>query len=124
LFFRLHSDQQLYCTKKAITKSENGYIKQAKEDIKKDNVIFKCSGGFVIPKYDEKTYKKIDSIKEKYGIRDENTGCTIDEIDSKGQDKYEEIVMPYLEKRNGKGWEKKMDSEIQKLKKVELHSQE
>ena len=82
------------------------------------------SGGFVIPSYDAKTYKKIDSIKEKYGIRDQNTGCTIDEIDSKGQDKYEEIVMPYLEKRNGKGWENKMKNEIEKLKKVESHAQE
>jgi hypothetical protein len=110
--------------KKAITKSENAYIKQAKEDIKNDFIIFKYAGGLTIFEYNRKTYQNIDSIRKNYGIKYQNTGCQFDFIEKTGQDNYEEIVMPYLEKRNGKGWENKMKNEIDKLKKVELHAQE
>lgn len=99
-------------TRKAIKEIENKYIQQAKEDIKKDNVTYRFSGGFSIPEYDAETLDKIDNIRKKFGISYENTGCTIDAIDWEGQKKYEETVKPYLEKRNGKGWEEKMNKEI------------
>ncbi|GAA5098596.1 hypothetical protein GCM10023210_34940 [Chryseobacterium ginsengisoli] len=73
--------------------------------------------------YDKATYQKIDSIRNSYGIHAKNTGCTVDYIENKGRDKYDEMVMPFLEKRNGKGWHKKMLDNIDKLKKVELHPQ-
>ncbi|WP_185209077.1 hypothetical protein [Chryseobacterium sp. C3] len=110
-------------TRKVITKIENEYIQQAKEDIKNDQVTFRFTGGFELPKNDRKMDVKIDSIQKKYGIKSENTGCTIDEIDSKAQEKYIETVKPYLEKRNGKGWESKMQNEINKLKLTELSTQ-
>ncbi|WP_343665048.1 hypothetical protein [Chryseobacterium mucoviscidosis] len=110
-------------TRKSITKSENEYIQQAKEDIKNDQVTFRFTGGFELPNNDRKMDVKIDSIQKKYGIKSENTGCTIDEIDSKAQEKYIETVKPYLEKRNGKGWESKMQNEINKLKLTELSTQ-
>jgi hypothetical protein len=37
-------------------------------------------------------------------------------IEKEGQIKYEEIVTPYLERRNGKGWEKIMRNEIEIIK--------
>lgn len=37
-------------------------------------------------------------------------------MDLKAQEKYEETVQPYLIKRNGKNWELKMKSEIDKIK--------
>ncbi|HAO08731.1 MAG TPA: hypothetical protein DCQ50_17530 [Chryseobacterium sp.] len=110
-------------TRKVITKIENEYIQQAKEDIKNDQVTFRFTGGFELPNNDRKMDVKIDSIQKKYGIKSENTGCTIDEIDSKAQEKYIETVKPYLEKRNGKGWESKMQNEINKLKLTELSTQ-
>lgn len=110
-------------TRKSITKSENEYIQQAKEDIKNDQVTFRFTGGFELSNNDRKMDVKIDSIQKKYGIKSENTGCTIDEIDSKAQEKYIETVKPYLEKRNGKGWESKMQNEINKLKLTELSTQ-
>lgn len=110
-------------TRKSITKSENEYIQQAKEDIKNDQVTFRFTGGFELPNNDRKMDVKIDSIQKKYGIKSENTGCTIDEIDSKAQEKYIKTVKPYLEKRNGKGWESKMQNEINKLKLTELSTQ-
>ncbi|OVE60676.1 hypothetical protein [Chryseobacterium mucoviscidosis] len=108
-------------TRKVITKIENEYIQQAKEDIKNDQVTFRFTGGFELP--NNKMDVKIDSIQKKYGIKSENTGCTIDEIDSKAQEKYIETVKPYLEKRNGKDWESKMQNEINKLKLAELSTQ-
>lgn len=110
-------------TRKSITKSENEYIQQAKEDIKNDQVTFRFAGGFELTNNDRKMDVKIDRIQKKYGIKSENTGCTIDQIDTKAQEKYIETVKPYLEKRNGKGWNKKMLDEIEKLKKTELHPQ-
>ena len=38
-------------------------------------------------------------------------------MEIKAQEKYKETVKVYLEKRNGKGWEEKMDYEITQLKK-------
>lgn len=110
-------------TRKAIMKIENEYIQQAKEDIKNDQVTFRFAGGFELPNNDRKMDVKIDSIQKKYGIKSENTGCTIDEIDTKAQEKYIETVKPYLEKRNGKDWESKMQNEINKLKLTELSTQ-
>ncbi|WP_415326080.1 hypothetical protein [Chryseobacterium sp. MMS23-Vi53] len=108
--------------KKAITTLENEYIKQAKKDIKNDNVTFRFAGGFEIPMYDNQTLKMIDSIRKNYGVSYQNTGCVIDNIDIEAQKKYDEIVKIYLEKRNGKGWENKMRKEIEKVQNNSIHS--
>lgn len=91
-------------------------MKQAKKDIEKDSVTYKFAGGFTEAAYNEKTENKIDSIYKSYGITYFNTGCIIDFMDLKAQEKYEETVQPYLIKRNGKNWELKMKSEIDKIK--------
>lgn len=116
LTFIIYFDAATYIsTRKAIRESENEYIQKAKEDIKKDNVMYRFTGGLSIPKYDLKTRNKIDSIRKKFGVTYFNTGCTVDIIDIEGQRKYEEAVKLYLEKRNGKGWEEKMNREIENL---------
>ena len=118
LTFIVYFDAATYIsTRKEIRESEDEYIQQAKEDIKKDNVMYRYAGGLSIPEYDIKTQNKIDSIREKFGISYFNTGCTVDVTDLEGQQKYEETVKPYLEKRNGKGWEEKMNKEIENLNK-------
>lgn len=119
-YFNLNT---FFNTRKAIIKSENEYIQQAKEDIKNDQVTFRFTGGFELPNNDRKMDVKIESIQQKYGVRNQNTGCIVDEIDTKAQEKYIETVKPYLEKRNGKGWESKMQNEINKLKLTELSTQ-
>lgn len=121
LTFIIYFDAATYIsTRKAIRESENEYIQQAKEDIKKDNVMYRFACGLSMPEYDAKTQNKIDNIRRKFGIRYFNTGCTVDLIDLEGQQKYEETVKPYLEKRNGKGWEEAMNQEIENLEKVKL----
>lgn len=99
-----------------VKKIENEYVEQAKKDIKNDNVTFKYAGGLTLPEYDEKIYTQIDSIRKNYGITYNNTGCIVDFKEIEAQEKYKNIVKPYLEKRNGKNWEAKMNSEIEKFK--------
>jgi len=116
LSYVIYFDAATYMsTRKAIKESENEYIQQAKEDIKKDKIMYRFVGGLAIPEYDAKTQNKMDSIRKKFGISYFNTGCTVDVTDLEGQQKYEETVKPYLEKRNGKGWEEKMNKEIENL---------
>ena len=102
--------------RKVLTDLENEYIRQAKTDIKNDQVTYRFAGGLELPMYTEKTIQKIDSIHQKYGVTYFNTGCTILEINNKAQEKYEITVKPYLEKRNGKDWESKMNNEIAKIR--------
>lgn len=99
---------------KVITQRGHEYIQQAKKDIKNDSIVFRFAGGFAIA---NDLDGKIDSIEHRYGIHYQNTGCIIDAVETEGQKKYKETVQPYLEKRNGKDWEKKMKKEIEKLKK-------
>jgi len=116
LSYVIYFDAATYIsTRKAIKESENEYIQQAKEDIKKDKIMYRFAGGLPIPEYDTKTQNKIDSIRKKFGISYFNTGCIVDIIDGEGQQKYKETVKPYLDKRNGKGWEEKMNKEIEYL---------
>ncbi|MDC8106951.1 hypothetical protein ACNFU2_18910 [Chryseobacterium sp. PTM-20240506] len=41
-------------------------------------------------------------------------------ISVKGEKKYKETVQPYLDKRNGKGWENRMEKEVENIKKTPL----
>lgn len=102
--------------RKAFTLLENEYIKQAKKDIENDSVTYKFAGGFTEAAYNEKTENKIDSIYKNYGVTYFNTGCIVDFMDIEAQEKYQETVKPYLIKRNGKNWELKMKSEIERIK--------
>jgi len=103
--------------KKEIAKREKEYIIKAKEDIKNDNVTFEYSGGLQIISDSQKIINKTDSIQKKYGISYKNLGCTIFPIEVEARQKYDETVKPYLEKRNGKNWESKMNAELEEMRK-------
>ena len=111
-FIHISIDSYL-SAEKEIVQIENKYIQQAQKDIKNGRIIFRHAGGFAIP---SEWDGKIDSIHQKYGIQYQNTGCIIDALEIKGQEKYKETVQPYLEKRNGKGWEERMEKEIKMIK--------
>lgn len=102
--------------KKELTLREIEYIEQAKKDIENDRVTYKFAGGLAVSDYNEETENKIDSIYKNYGVTYFNTGCIVDFMDLKAQKKYQETVKPYLIKRNGKNWELKMKSEIEKIR--------
>lgn len=103
--------------KKDLSSLEKHYIQEVESDIKKDQIVMRYSG-FFIPTYDDKTANQVNSIYKKYGVVSKNTGCIIDAMDTKAQEKYNELADIYLEKRNGKGWKIKMKKEIDDLKKI------
>lgn len=117
LFFTIYEGLDGFLqNRKVLTDLENEYIRQAKTDIQNDQVTYRFAGGLELPMDTEKTIQKIDSIHQKYGVTYFNTGCTILEINNKAQEKYEITVKPYLQKRNGKDWESKMNKEIAKIR--------
>ena len=121
LFFTIYEGLDGFLkNRKVLTDLENEYIQQAKIDIKNDQVTYRFAGGLALPMYTEKTIQKIDSVHHKYGVTYFNTGCILLEIENKAQEKYEITVKPYLEKRNGKDWESKMNNEIEKIKEKSL----
>ncbi|MGI9652356.1 hypothetical protein [Chryseobacterium sp. RLHN22] len=115
-FLAFEGSSEYIKKKKELTLREMEYIKQAKKDIENDRVTYKFAGGLAVSDYDEEIEKKIDDIYKKYGVTYFNTGCIVDFMDLKAQKKYQETVKPYLIKRNGKNWELKMKSEIEKIR--------
>ncbi|KMQ60636.1 hypothetical protein ACM40_12775 [Chryseobacterium sp. BLS98] len=103
--------------KRELSNLEKHYILEAEKDTKRDQIVMRY-GGFYIPAYDEETTRKIDGIYKKYGIISKNTGCVIEVMDTKAQEKYTELANSYLEKRNGKDWKYRMKKEIDDLKKI------
>jgi len=112
-YFMYVSTDAYLTAQKAILQTENRYFRQAREDIRNGRITFRYAGGLAIP---DEWDGEIACIRRKYGIRYQNTGCTVDPVEMKGQEKYKEIVQPYLDERNGKGWEKRMKEEIEKIK--------
>lgn len=112
LFLTYQSTEVFLNTQKEIVQRENHYLQQAEKDIKNDKVTIQYAGGLSLPAFNTETIQLIDRIRGKYGVTYKNTGCIIDPIDQKAQEKYTAAVNPYLEKRNGKGWELRMQKEI------------
>ncbi len=103
--------------KTELRNQEDHYTKEAEKDIRKGQIVIRYTGGFSLPVDNEKTTKKVDSIAKRYGIIYKNTGCVIDKIDQKAQERYSELTHAYLDRRNGKGWEERMEKTIHDVKK-------
>lgn len=103
--------------KTELRNQEDHYTKEAEKDIRKGQIVIRYTGGFSLPVDNEKTTKKVDSIAKIYGIIYKNTGCVIDKIDQKAQERYSELTHAYLDRRNGKGWEERMEKAIHDVKK-------
>ena len=116
LFLAYQFTKSYFTTKSELTNRENELIKKAIKDIKEDNVTYEFAGGLTLPLFSQKNENKIDSIQKKYGVEYVNTGCIVNLTEIQAQEKYSETVKPYLDKRNGGNWEKKMKIEIEKLK--------
>jgi len=120
IFMIYYSTDSFIKTKKEISKREKEYIIKAKEDIKNDNVTFEYNGGLGIILDNQKMLDKINNIHKKYGVKYKNIGCIINSVDDEARQKYDETVKLYLDKRNGRNWESKMNAEIEKMRKENL----
>ncbi len=117
LGFLIFKSLRLYFnTKIELENREAELMKEAKSDIAEDNVTYKFAGGIPLPTVSEKGQTKIDSIHALYGVKYINTGCVVFDIEVQAQEKYSEIVKPYLETRNGKNWEIKMKKQVEKVR--------
>ena len=88
---------------------------EAQNDMKKGIVKRRIGTGFLIidENYDKRR-KKVDFLeRNKYGFFTESTGCMIFEEDKY----YNETVDEYLQKRNGKNWEKEYEKDLDLIKK-------
>lgn len=102
-----------------VSEMRDEYRKQANEDMRNDSITFRYAGLEVEP-YNADARSKIDSIYRIYGVRYYNTGCMGYDNDIVAQETYDELVQPYLDKRNGVDWEERMNQQIEEI--IEVHS--
>lgn len=57
----------------------------------------------------------IDSINRKYGVIKKNIGCIVTSDKIRGIDSYNKVMEKYLEYRNGEGWVKRFQKEIDSI---------
>ena len=108
---------RFYQNKKELNELVISYQNDAKNDIEKDK-IKSFSHGLMLPPQNEKDYDKYiksDSIYKKYGLYKSST-CIVSKKLDIAEEEYQKITNPYLEKRNGKFWRKKMQKEIDAIK--------
>lgn len=74
-YFMYVSADAYLTAQKAILQTENRYLRQAREDIRNGRITFRYAGGLAIP---DEWDGEIACIRRKYGIRYQNTGCTVD----------------------------------------------
>lgn len=55
------------------------------------------------------------NIYNKYGLYEKNLGCMVDKQTSVLSKEYKKVTSSYLEKRNGKDWNKKMEKELNEV---------
>jgi len=80
----------------------------AKRDIK-DGRIQLVTYGLPVDNWVE-----IKNITKKYGFEYVTMGCIVNNM---GHEKYNDVMIEYLNKTNGKGWRNRMDKEIAELNK-------
>ena len=86
--------------------SESTRDSMSNEDLKKIDSIGTIHDSFALKQ------KLIEEIHKKYGLYKVNLGCMIDNQSSLLRKKYREKTKLYLKKRNGEGWEEKMEKEV------------
>ncbi|SNR37235.1 hypothetical protein [Flavobacterium sp. ov086] len=108
---------RFYNNRQELKESILSFQNEAREDIKKDQII-EFGGGLALPPRNKTEYIKfikVDSITKSYGLKRVNY-CTVSESMKISKEEYRKITEPYLEKRNGKHWREKMQHEIDAIK--------
>lgn len=92
------------------------YRKKANADIKSGFIEIEYAGGLELPKEREQIMSaEIDSIRRTYGLSYRNSGCIVSSALVKAQDEYVRLTKSFLDKRNGLGWEERMEQQIEKI---------
>jgi hypothetical protein len=90
------------------------FRRKADADIKSGFINLEYAGGLEFPDSRELMIRtEIDSIRRLYGFSYSNSGCIVSSDLILAQAEYEKRTKPFLDKRNGRGWEKKMELAIE-----------
>lgn len=93
------------------------YQSKADADIKSGFIEIDYAGGLELPSLQEQKMRaEIDSIRRTYGLLYRNSGCIVSAALIKAQEEYERLTKPYLDKRNGLGWEMRMEQQIEEVR--------
>jgi hypothetical protein len=60
---------------------------------------------------------QIDSLMNTYGLARRNMGCMGSGALWRAQSDYEALTEPYLDQRNGKDWKRRMNKQIEEIRK-------
>jgi hypothetical protein len=93
------------------------YQSKADADLKSGFIEIDYAGGLELPSLQEQKMRAgIDSIRRTYGLSYRNSGCIVNAALIKAQEEYERLTKPYLDKRNGPGWERRMEQQIEEVR--------
>lgn len=82
----------------------------AEADIKKGDIHLICFG---LP--DFKRWDEMQAIAKTYGFEYQNRGCLVSDDEDKCADEYNNKIIDYLTKRNGKDWFKRFEKSVDSL---------
>lgn len=112
--FLLFKSLQNYWENKTIFKHLlSKYKNKAEKDLEAGLIEIEYVGGLQLP---SKKEGMVDSITKSYGVIYRNSGCVIHSALTKAQDEYVRLTKPFLDWRNGVGWEVKMKNQIAELR--------
>jgi hypothetical protein len=93
------------------------YKEKAAADIKNGFIELEYAGGLELPNEQElRMQSAIDSVRKVYGFSYKNSGCIISSELIMAQEEYERLTKPFLNKRNGPGWEKRMEQQMEEVR--------
>jgi hypothetical protein len=93
------------------------YKIKAESDIKNGLIIHETLG-FPIPhSAGQAEEDRIDSLMNTYGLARRNMGCMVSGPLLRAQSEYEVLTEPYLDQRNGKDWKRRMNKQIEEIRK-------
>ena len=86
----------------------------AKRDVTNGNIQIISSG---LPLFSSKD-NEIKAVQAKYGFKDSNIGCIVQEQEINGIEAYNNVVEQYLIQRNGKNWRTAYEKEVDSLYRI------
>ena len=93
------------------------YKEKAAADVKSGFIEIEYAGGLELAdEREQKMGDEIDSVRRTYGLSYRNSGCIVSAALIKAQEEYERLTKSYLDKRNGPGWEERMNGQIEAIR--------
>ncbi len=117
-FISYHATLAILSAKREYEVLLSEYRRKAESDIKNGLIAYETAGmPILLDSVVQAREDKIDSLRRSYGLATRNMGCLITAPLLKAQDEYKLLTAPYLNRRNGLGWQQRMDEQIKSIRK-------